>query len=300
MLLVALTVMALTLSCAEHQPSAVPAVASTSVAAPTSTSGSSATAAPPTTANIPSTTPTNVRLDSRTQLTRRLTAELDDEALAITVVAGLNDELVQRLERLAGGDIAGTPTLAYAPTRVSTGAIDSLWVFAYGYRIDPASGEASVPLGGAPPPIGAVLPGPTNEELARLAAEFVAEHPVPVIAQWEVARVLKELGVENVISVEPDVAADGAVIYLSTYGVAEKGLRLAAAAGVTVGHAGVLCHADHAVRCVLTARAAGITADVPEGAALPAGYDLESGQEWTRSRATWIPVDLFGRSLLAR
>jgi len=122
---------------------------------------------------------------------------------------------------------------------------------------------------------------------------------VPVIAQWEVAQRLEELGVERVISVEPDTAADGSVTYLSTAGVAEKGLRLAADAGVDPGHAGVLCHADHAVRCLMTARAAGMTADVPEGVELPSDYDPESGQAWTRSREAWIPVDLGGRTLLA-
>jgi hypothetical protein len=237
---------------------------------------------------------------TRTQLVQRLAHELGDEALATTVVGALDDAVVKQLERLAKGDIAGSPALSYTPTTVAPGKVDSLWIFSFGFRIDGASGLPSMQVGGTPPPIAAVLPGPTNEALAHLAAEFVARHPVPVIAQWEVARGLNELGVRNVISIEPDTAGDGSVVYLSTAGVVQKGLRLAAEQGITVGHAGVLCQADHAVRCLMTAHAAGITADVPGGVALLTAYDAESGQAWTRSRDAYIAVDLLGRSFFAR
>ena len=238
-------------------------------------------------------------MDTRTQLTRRLATEWDDEELASATVAGLGDDLLSRLDVLAGGDIAGSPALSYTPTTVPADEVGSLWVFSYGYRLTPAAEAAGVTSDGAVPPPEALEPGPTNAELARIASAFVAEHPVPVIAQWEVARELEALGVPNVISVEPDLAEDGTVTYLSTAGVTEKGLRLAAEAGMPPGHAGVLCHADHAVRCLMTARAAGLTADVPEGVDLPTAFDPESGQAWTRSRAAWVPVDLLGRSLFA-
>jgi hypothetical protein len=237
--------------------------------------------------------------DTRTQLVQRLARELGDEALAATVVGGLDAVVVRRLEQLAEGDIAGSPDLSYTPTTVAPGEVDSLWVFSFGFRIDPASGLPPMQVGGTPPPIGAVLPGPANEALAHLAAEFVARHPVPVIAQWEVARALNELGVRNVISIENDTARDGSAVYLSTAGVVQKGLRLAAEKGIPVGHAGVLCQADHAVRCLMTAHAEGITADVPGGVALFTAYDTESGQQWTRSRDAYIPVDLWGRTFFA-
>jgi hypothetical protein len=147
----------------------------------------------------------------------------------------------------------------------------------------------------------AIEPGPTNEELARIAAMFVAAHPVPVIAQAQVAALLTERGVAEVISVGPDVAADGRLTYLSTAGAVAKGLALAQAAGVDVGTAGVLGHADHATRCVLTARVGGLAnAAVPEGVKLPTDYDIQSGQPWTRSRVAYIPIDLAGRLLLGR
>lgn len=233
--------------------------------------------------------------DVRGQLEQRLAMELDDATLAAQVVAGLDDPTVERLATLAGGDIAGSPALSYSPTTVRAGEVGSLWIFSYGYRFAPgASPDGQVP------PMEALEPGPVNTELARLAADFVREHPVPIVAQWEVAQVLDRLGVDDVISVEPEFAADGTISYLSTAGVAEKGLRLAKERGITVGHAGVLAFADHAVRCVLTARDAGMTADVPEGVELPHDYDPQSGQEWTLARSTWIPADLYGRSFFAR
>ena len=237
-------------------------------------------------------------MDVRSQLSRRLATELDDEALAESVVAGLDDDLIDRLAAAANGDIAMSEVLSYTPSTVAAKEVDSLWIFSYGYRFSPEAQQSGVATSDGVPPMDALVPGPTNAELARVAAEFVAEYPVPIIAQWEVARELAALGVTDVISVEPDIADDGTVTYLSTAGVAEKGLRLAAEAGITPGRAGVLCQADHAVRCVLTARRAGLTADVPEGVELPSGYDPESGQAWTRSREAWLPVDLLGRSLL--
>lgn len=245
--------------------------------------------------------------DPRSQLTARLSDELGDADAASRTVAGMDDGAVSGAERLADGDIASSPWLAYRPSTVPADEVDSLWVFSYGYRslwvfsygyrlADPSAG--AVPIGGSVPPMDHLLPGPTNEALAEAVARFVRSHPVPIVAQWEVARVLSDLGVEGVISVEPDVAADGTVTYLSTAGVAAKGLAAMQAAGEKPGRAGVLCFRDHAVRCLLTMRSIGMTADVPEGADLPDEYDPESGQAWTRSVETWIAVDLAGRAVL--
>lgn len=235
-------------------------------------------------------------MDPRARLTARLGDELDDADAAGRTVAGMDDAAVAGAERLADGDIATSPWLSYRPTTVPAEDIDSLWVFSYGYRLaDPAA--AGVDVGGEVPPMDALVPGPTNEALARAARDVVADHPVPIVAQWEVARVLDDLGVDGVISVEPDVAADGTVTYLSTVGVAEKGLAALRARNQEPGHAGV-CFRDHAVRCELTMRSLGLTADVPSGVELPADYDPESGQAWTREVETWIPIDLAGRSVL--
>lgn len=236
-------------------------------------------------------------MDPRAQLTARLGDELDDADAAARTVAGMDDAAVAGAERLADGDIATSPWLSYRPTTEPADDIGSLWVFSYGFRMADPSREA-VPVGGSVPPLDALVSGPTNEALARAARDFVAEHPVPIVAQWEVARVLQDLGVDDVISVEPDVAADGTVTYLSTVGVAEKGLAALQARGGEPGHAGVLCFRDHAVRCELTMRSLRLTADVPSEIELPAEYDQESGQLWTRKVETWIPIDLAGRAVL--
>ncbi len=237
-------------------------------------------------------------MTDRARLAQRLAIELGDEVLARAVGASIDDEVVAGLVRLAEGDIEGSAALAYRPPTVPAAEVDSLWVLAYGYRFAAGVDATGVRIGERVPTMAELVPGPTNEHLARVVADLVAQHPVPVIAQWEVARVLADLGVAGVISVEPDVADDGSVVYLSTLGVVEKGLALAGAAGIVVGRAGVLGHADHVVRCVMTARHVGLHADAPDGAALPSAYDRESGQVWTRARDTWIPVDLFARTFL--
>lgn len=259
------------------------------------------TEAPTTTeaeATTSSTEAVPVPTDARGQLALRLGTELDAPQLGEQVVAELDDGLVDQLQTMAGGDIMGSPKLSYDPDTIPADDVDSLWVFSYGFRFaDEGQDPDGLQVGETPPPMDELVPGPTNEALAQAAADFVEDHPVPIVAQWEVAQVLEEMGVPDVISVEPDVAADGTVTYLSTKGVADKGLTLAEEAGVPVGQAGVLCFADHAVRCLLTAEAAGMTAGVPAGVELPDEYDPESGQAWTRSREAWIPVDLLGRSI---
>jgi len=233
--------------------------------------------------------------EQREALGRRLTQEFDDADVAVEIVTAVDDSVVAGLVERSDPDLATSPLLSYRPPAVPDAEVDSLWILAFGYRF--AEGGADAGADGAIPPMSALEPGPVNEALAREAAAFVDRHPVPIVAQWEVARVLAELGVGEVISVEPDYDDDGSVIYLSTMGVLEKGLRLLDEAGLTAGRAGVLGHADHAGRCLMAARGAGLSAAVPEGVDLPADYDPESGQPWTRSRTNFVPVDLMVRSL---
>ncbi|MEZ5246934.1 MAG: hypothetical protein R2707_17710 [Acidimicrobiales bacterium] len=233
---------------------------------------------------------------SRRALQHRLGDEFGDADIAARITAAIADDTIDRLVERTGGDIAGSDLLSYRAPRIVADRVDSLWVLAFGYRL--ATHRAPIQAGEIPP-MTELEPGPVNEALAHAAAAFVADHPVPVVAQWEVARVLHDLGITDAISVEPDQASDGSIVYLSTAGVIDKGLRLAREAGVGIGFAGVIGHADHARRCVLTATAAGLDAAVPDGIRLPPDYDPESGQPWTRSRVDFIPVDLLARSLTA-
>jgi 5'-nucleotidase len=231
----------------------------------------------------------------REALQSRLAVELGDDEVAAEVSAGLGDDLVSTLAERTGGSLLTHPLLSMTPPTVDPADVDSLWILSFGYRFAPG---VEPPADGAIPSPDDIVPGPVNEALARAAADFVAEWPVPIIAQSEVADALAELGVTDVISVGPDVAADGTVTYLSTVGAIDKGLRLAAEAGVDPGTAGILCFADHATRCQLVAQAAGLTAGVPDGVELPSEYDPESGQPWTRDRVSYLTTDLLGRTLL--
>ena len=74
---------------------------------------------------------------------------------------------------------------------------------------------------------------------------------------------------QDVISVEPKVAPDGNVVYLSTPAVAEKGLRIARVMSLDMGRAGVVCVADMAAGCLLALDRLDIPAAVPAGVELP-------------------------------
>ena len=160
---------------------------------------------------------------------------------------------------------------------------DSLLVFAFGNRITPD---------------GELLPGLVNEELARITEGLAQEHQVPVFAQWEIADLLVAAGVQNVISVTPDYAPDGTVIYLSTDGVARKALVLSEEVGIRLGRAAVLGHRDHVERCRRTAIKAGIEIVAIPNELMPSMYDAESGQEWTRSRDVYLKADAYAMRLL--
>jgi hypothetical protein len=134
-----------------------------------------------------------------------------------------------------------------------------------------------------------------NDALAVTTKRFVKKHPVPVFAQQAIALQLQAEGVKHVTSIDPQVEPDGKVVYLSTAGVADQIVQKAQAAGVDLGTVGVIGFSDHVVRCVLTAKAAGMTAGVPNGVKLPHAYDPESGQAWTRDRKSYLTTDLIGR-----
>jgi hypothetical protein len=237
--------------------------------------------------------------DARSRLIARLTAELHDAGAVRTAVADLDDAIIELIVHVTAGDIESSPVLSCTFERAPDDAIGSLWLFSWGYRIDSSSGFAPVDLLDQPPPIEVLQPGPVNAAIARCAAEFLARRRVPVIAQWEVARELEPLGIVDVIAIDPEIADDGEVRYLSTPDVITEGLARSAELGIEIGIAGIITFDALAVGGVTAMRAAGVPAAVPAGCRLPDAYDPESGQLWTRSLEAWLPVDLFGRCLLA-
>ena len=143
---------------------------------------------------------------------------------------------------------------------------------------------------------GELQPGPVNEALARAVQSYVAECPVPVFAQWEVADILNAVMPGSAVSITPDIDADGNVVYLNTVQVAEKAMRRADEMGLSLGEVGVAAFADHSVRCVYTCRKLGLEAAVPNGLIMPHEYDPESGQRWTTGRTVYRAVDLLARA----
>lgn len=245
------------------------------------------TAGPTTTDEVTTTTvtPTTAPATFEVGLLARWSEELGDRELAADLIDAIGPDAVAQFEDHVGlADVLTDPLLAMTPPTVPDDEVDQVVVYAFGNRIA-ADGTLS--------------PGPTNEELARVTAALVAEHPVPVFAQWEVADLLIDQGVPGVTSIDPDVGPDGELVYLSTAGVADKIASLFTTQSVDPGQVGVIAFYDHAVRSVLASEGAGMDgAAVPEGVELPSAYDAGSGQTWTRGRLAYLTTDLQGRLLL--
>lgn len=249
----------------------------------TSTGGAATTSVA--TAPAPTTTVADTPANYETAVTNRLSTEFGDADLAKAVVAKLGSPWLDKLHATVPiGEVAGTPVLAYRPATIPDDDVDAVVVFEFGNR------QAAD---------GTVTGGPTNDELAAVTERFVAAHPVPIYAQTTIAKVLEKHGVHDVASIDNDVDADGKTVYLSTAGVAEKVASLAHARGLDVHRFGVVAFRDHAVRCILTLKQAGITAAVPAEVKLPSVYDTASSQPWTRDRESYLVTDLAARLTFA-
>ncbi|MEV0095908.1 hypothetical protein [Streptomyces sp. NPDC050738] len=196
-----------------------------------------------------------------------LAAELDDQDTARTVVPYLQD---------IGFD--------WHPETIAPERLD--FIVAYGFGNRP-------PAGGGDPAKVLPEPGPVNEELADTVARIRRRRTVPVYAQWEIARFLEsKYRMKNVTSIEPVIAPDGTITYLSTDGVAAQVAEARKHVPGGIGTAGVVGFRDHVKRCVQTTRDRGMTAYAPRGFEMPGTYDPESGQAWTRRRDLYVVHDM--------
>ncbi len=204
-----------------------------------------------------------------------LTRELDDERTARTVAPLIED---------IGFD--------WHPPTAPLKDVDFIVAYGFGNR---------APAGGGDPAKVLYEPGPVNEELADTVARIRARRTVPVYAQWEIARFLEsKYRMSQVTSVEPVIAADGTITYLSTDGVAAQVRAARAQLPGGVGTAAVVGFRDHVKRCVQTTRDRGITAYAPRGFAMPGTYDAQSGQAWTRRRDLYLVHDMVAQLSVLR
>ena len=199
-----------------------------------------------------------------------LSKEIDDSASARTLVPHIED---------VGFD--------WQPDTAPVAQLDFIVAYAFGNRL---------PAGGGDPAKVLADPGPTNEALADAVAAVLARRQVHVYAQWEIARWLKsKYGISNLTSVEPVIAADGTITYLSTDGVAAQVLAARAKLPGGIGTAAVVGFRDHIKRCVQTTRDRGMAAFAPAGIPMPGTYDPQSGQPWTRRRDLYLVHDMYAQ-----
>jgi len=192
-------------------------------------------------------------------------------------------------------DIAGiftTMLLERQPPTRPASALDLVIAFSFGNRV---AADGTTYSG----------PGPVNAELATVVEQVMGKvRPgTPVYVQWEIAQVLTSRGVTGFTTIDEQTGANGQIVYLSTDGVATAALTDFAATGAKSGTAGVIGHHDHVGRCALTvdshASTSGVTAYAPRGIAMPADYDPDSGQVWTRSAELYLIADELDRLGLA-
>ncbi|WP_285723871.1 hypothetical protein [Psychromicrobium xiongbiense] len=166
--------------------------------------------------------------------------------------------------------------------------IDYIVAYSFGNR---------APAGGGDPAKVLYEPGPVNEALADTIAAIRKQKTVPVFAQWEIARFLtSKYSMTQVTSIDPVIAKDGTITYLSTDGVAAQMVALRG----TSGTAGVVGFRDHVKRCVQTTHDRGMTAFAPQGFEMPGTYDAQSGQPWTRRRDLYLLHDMYAQMAVLR
>ncbi len=178
--------------------------------------------------------------------------------------------------------------------QIKANQINSIIGYAFGNRPNEQSGNTSSNGGNQ-----AAMPdpGPMNEALADTIYSIYKLKPVKIYAQWEIARFLtSKYHVEKDVltSIEPIIASDGTIIYLSTDDVANTIIKISGGASA-LGNAAIVGHRDHAKRCILTSQLRGIQAAVVQEVPLPMIYDEQSGQPWTRSRDLYLIHDIYAQ-----
>ncbi len=210
----------------------------------------------------------------------------------------LQELLQQRLtEELGEAEAAARLTgqildiaVSWRPPQAPAAQISRIVAYAFGNR--PRDGAGPNDLAD---------PGPVNAALAQAVLAIHRLNPVKIYAQWEIARYLVDQpGMADMVSIEPVYLPDGTLEYLSTDGVAAEVVRLEHGASAAMGVVAIVAHRDHAKRCVQISRRHGMDAFVAAEVELPATYDPQSGQAWTRRRDIYLAHDLAAQFIALR
>lgn len=211
------------------------------------------------------------------QMIGKLNAELNDSATANTLEPSLMDV-----------------GLTWDLPLVAAAQVNTIVAYSFGNRPNAASGNTSSTGGNQ---AAFPDPGPINEELADAVHQIYQLNPVKVFAQWEIARFLVskyQMNSTNLHSIEPVIASDGSITYLSTDGVAAAIVALEGSAAA-MGTVAVVGHRDHAKRCIQTSVGRGMKAYAVKEVTLPVNYDPQSGQAWTRNRGLYLVHDMYAQ-----
>ncbi|GAA2357213.1 hypothetical protein GCM10010376_94640 [Streptomyces violaceusniger] len=216
--------------------------------------------------------------------TDRTQSAAADGRLKRDMVAALENELQDRNTARAVAAWIFDIGFDWTPAAAPISEFDFLIAYAFGNR---------PPANGGDPAKVLAEPGPMNELLADVVARIRTKRTMTVYAQWEIAHFLKtKYNMSQVIAIDPVIAEDGTITYLSTDGVAAQVAEQRKSNPGGLGTAGVVGWRDHIKRCVLTTEGRGMTALAPEGFTMPDTYDPESGQPWTRRRDLYLVHDM--------
>jgi hypothetical protein len=178
-------------------------------------------------------------------------------------------------------DIVALDVLRWKPPLVAPREVKTIVAYTFGNRID-ANGNRA--------------PGPVNAALADVVVRLHEETRAPVYAQWEIAEAIgNRIRAQHLVSITPRRNTRAETVYLSTGGVAAAIVERVGDVR-QLGKVGIVGFADHIKRCVDTSCRAGMDAAAPAGFEMPATYDAQSGQPWTRSRLVYLLHDVMCRT----
>ena len=128
-------------------------------------------------------------------------------------------------------------------------------------------------------------PNLSSAQIAVMIARRIHQHASAqyvVIAQWEVAQVLKKEGIvcDHIVTMK----AEG---YLSSRDVAEAAFGYISDKALCLDEVFAAAHPDHVARCVLCLRNAGMERATPLTDE-SIGYDPNSTEVWVRSRRKFL------------